>query len=320
MGTAFIEVTDLVKQYRSRDVAANDGICFTAEAGEIVALLGPNGAGKTTFILQLLGLVVPTSGSIFVGDIDVVAAPARVKRIASYQPQGHMAMAGVAVRQALVYTGQLRGLGSAEARRQAAALAAEFELDSVLTKPLQQLSGGWRRLVDIAVAFIGTPRLIVLDEPTNDLDPSHRRLVWEKLNALRESRAVTCLIVTHNLLEAERIVDRAVIMNRGRCVTEGTPGAIKQLLGEDTLRLDIYLRLEAVSSDLPLAMASLGPAEVVRPGHLRFFFPRDRAFRAMELLSTEDARAWLDDFRLAPPSLEDVYLQLSEVRHDRVLA
>lgn len=319
IGESFIEVNDLVKHYRSQDVRANDGIRFTAEAGEIVALLGPNGAGKTTFILQLLGLVVPASGTIFVGDIDVVATPARVKRIASYQPQGHMAMAGVAVQQALVYTGRLRGLSASQARRQAEELTEEFELQSVSSTPLQQLSGGWRRLVDIAVAFMGQPQLVVLDEPTNDLDPQHRRLVWEKLNRLRESRAMTCLIVTHNLLEAERIVDRAVILKQGRCVTDGSPGAIKQLLGAD-VRLDIYLSMSALSSELPPALTALGPAHSIRPGHFWLFLPRNRAFRAMEILSHDSAREWLDDFRLAPPSLEDVYLHLSEVQDEQLSA
>ncbi|HEV8632809.1 MAG TPA: ABC transporter ATP-binding protein [Chloroflexota bacterium] len=314
-GRAFVEARDVVKRYRSGTLA-NDRISLDAQPGEVVALLGPNGAGKTTFVLQLLGLLAPTSGSIVVGGLDVVRNPAGVKRLASYQPQGHMAMGGVEVRHALTFTGRLRGRSDAEARRQAEALSAEFGLRSVLGTPLNQLSGGWRRLVDVAVAFMGTPRLIVLDEPTNGLDPVHRRLLWDRLNALRQTRDVTCLVVTHNLLEAERAVDRVVVVQRGRVVADGSPGALKERLG-GTLGLDLYLRARNGVAEAPAGLLSLGSSHEVRPGHLRLFLAREAVAPAIALLMAPEASELIDDFQLAPPSLEDVYLRLEEDGHAR---
>lgn len=307
---AFIEARDVVKRYRS-NVVANDGISLDAQLGEVVAILGPNGAGKTTFILQLLGLLAPTSGTIRVGEADVTADPQSVKRLSSYQPQGHMAMGGIEVRHVLPFTGRLRGLSRAEAHGQAEALITEFGLADVSDRPLHRLSGGWRRLVDVAVAFMGRPKLIVLDEPTNDLDPVHRRLIWDKLNMLRQTRETTCLLVTHNLLEAERVVDRVMIIDQGRVMAHGSPGALKRGL-DRALRLDVYVRLGSKLATAPAVLSELGQGYQVRPGHLRFLLTRDRASRAMAVLLAEETRQAIDDFRLAPPSLEDVYLHMRD--------
>jgi ABC-type multidrug transport system ATPase subunit len=303
----FVDVRGVSKRYRSGTLA-NDGIDFAADLGDVTAIVGPNGAGKTTFVLQLVGLLAPSGGTIRIGAIDVVADPDAAKQLIGYQPQGHMAMGGVEVRHVLVFTARLRGLPKAEAARQAAVLAEEFDLAEVMDTPLNKLSGGWRRLVDVAVAFAGTPQLVVLDEPTNDLDPLHRRLIWAKVDTLRRSRAATCVLVTHNLLEAERVVDRVVIIDRGRVVESGSPGALKQRFGKDVL-LDLYLQPEV---GVPASLTSLGRAHEVRPGHLQILLAQAVVPRAMELLLGDAARTWLDDFRLAPPSLESVYLGLGE--------
>jgi ABC-type multidrug transport system ATPase subunit len=303
----FLEAAGVTKRYRSGTLA-NDALTLSAELGEVLALVGPNGAGKTTFVLQLIGLLTPTAGAIRIGDVDVVASPDAVKPLIGYQPQGHMAMGGVEVEHVLAFTGRLRGLTKAEAAAQTAALAAEFDLGDVLRRPLNRLSGGWRRLVDVAVAFAGRPRLIVLDEPTENLDPVHRRLIWKRLDALRESRAATCLLVTHNLLEAERVVDRVVIVDGGRIVQSGSPGALKQRFGRDVL-LDVHLRPGAVA---PAALLALGTAHAGRPGHVQLLLAQQRTPAALRMLLEAGASAWLDDFRLGRPSLETIYLGLGE--------
>jgi ABC-type multidrug transport system ATPase subunit len=304
---AFLEAADVSKRYRSGTLA-NDRISLSADLGEVIALVGPNGAGKTTFVLQLTGLLAPSTGTIRIGGVDVVADPDAVKSLIGYQPQGHMAMGGVEVGHVLTFTARLRGLAKAEAAEQAVALVADFDLAPVLDTPLNRLSGGWRRLVDVAVAFAGRPRLIVLDEPTDNLDPVHRRLIWDRLDALRGSRAATCLLVTHNLLEAERVVDRVVIIDGGRVVRSGTPGALKHRFGTDVL-LDVHPRSGA---DAPVALLALGSARRLRPGHVQLLLAQPRVPAAMRILLAPDAREWLDDFRLAPPSLEAIYLGLGE--------
>lgn len=303
----FLEAVDVRKRYRSGTLA-NDGISLAADLGEVIALIGPNGAGKTTFVLQLIGLLRPTAGTIRVGGTDIVADPATAKPLIGYQPQGHMAMGGVEVRDVLVFTARLRGLATQEAKAQAAALAEDFDLTSVLGTRLNRLSGGWRRLVDVAVAFAGNPRLIVLDEPTDNLDPVHRQHVWRRLDALRDAREATCLLVTHNLLEAERVVDRVVLIDGGRVVRAGSPGELKRRFGSELL-LDLYLRAGAV---VPPRLLSVGTAHEARPGHVQMLLHAGLVPTAMGLLLDRTAGAWLDDFRLGPPSLEAIYLGLGQ--------
>ncbi len=302
---AFLQVRGIVKRYRSGHVA-NRGVDLTASLGEVVALLGPNGAGKTTLVLQLLGLMAPTEGEIRIANIDVVANPNGVKHLIGYQPQGHMAMGGLGARHALEFTARLRGLSRTAARAQAQQLAVEFELSEVLSKPLNQLSGGWRRLVDVAVAFAGAPRLVVLDEPTESLDPAHRLLIWRKLDRLRETRQATCVVVTHNLLEAERVVDRVVIMGNGEVLASGSPGALKQHLGRDLI---LELRL-CPDAPPPTAIAELGLVRRSSAVQMDILLAPERVPAALELLLAPDARRWLEEFHLAPPSLETVYFDL----------
>lgn len=301
----FVYARGIVKRYRSGHVA-NRGVDLTAGVGEVVALLGPNGAGKTTLVLQLLGLMAPTEGQITIGNVDVVACPNAVKHLIGYQPQGHMAMGGLGARHALEFTARLRGFSRTAARAQAQQLAAEFELAEVLSKPLNQLSGGWRRLVDVAVAFAGAPRFVVLDEPTESLDPAHRLLIWRKLERLRETRRATCLVVTHNLLEAERVVDRVVIMGHGKVLASGSPGELKKHLGRDLI---VELRL-CPGARSPAALAELGLVTRSSGLQMTIRLARERVPGALELLLATDAAEWVEEFQLAPPSLETIYFDL----------
>jgi ABC-type multidrug transport system ATPase subunit len=306
----FVDVRGLTKRYRS-GVVANDGIDFGADLGEVIAIVGPNGAGKTTFVLQLVGLLTPSAGEIRICGVDVVADPDQAKPLIGYQPQGHMAMGGVEVGHVLVFTACLRGLARAEAIRRAGELVDEFGLRQIVGTPLNKLSGGWRRLVDVAVAFAGNPKLVVLDEPTDNLDPVHRRLIWQKLSGLRQSRLATCLLVTHNLLEAERVVDRVLIVDAGRVIECGSPGALKQRFGNDVL-LDLYLRGDGRSASVPTNVTDLGTAHECRVGHVQILLGKHLVPQAMDILLGEAAPDWLDDFCLAPPSLEAVYLGLGK--------
>lgn len=307
--TAFIEVEGLSKRYRGGRWA-NREISFSAALGEVVAILGPNGAGKTTLALQLLGLMAPTAGRITIAGIDVATRPAELKKLVSYQPQGGMAMAGLEVGRMLRFTARLRGFGPAEARSQANRLAEEFDLLGVFGVVIRRLSGGMRRLVEVATAFAGAPKLVVLDEPTNDLDPAHRQLIWSRLNRLRQERSATCLVTTHNLLEAERVVDRVLIVRDGGLAAHGSPGELKQRFASSVLRLDLYVYAEGV---VPVALRDLPGMLEVRPGHLRAYVSQEAVVGTLPLLLAEDARAWLDDFQLSPPSLEDVYFGLETI-------
>jgi ABC-type multidrug transport system ATPase subunit len=304
------ELTKVFRQHRKQQVVANDHLSLEIYSGEIFGLLGPNGAGKTTLVLQLLGLTRPTSGSIYVENIDVLKHPNQVKSIAGFLPQSGVPMRTVSVEQALRYTGCLRGQPEREARQQARQLIERLGLVDQARQDVHTLSGGQMRLVNFGMALMGKPRLLILDEPTNELDPENRRLVWDMLHELNDEARVTCILVTHNVLEAERVVHRVGIMNKGQFVAVGSPGAIKGRYSS-LIRIEISLK-DGVAQPLPAGLAglsSLGSLEQTRNGY-RLYLPSEQVSTGVDIILNQIGPDYIDDFKVAPPSLEDAYLAL----------
>ncbi|MHB8453071.1 MAG: ATP-binding cassette domain-containing protein, partial [Mycobacteriales bacterium] len=173
-----VEVEDLYKAYPNGTVA-NDGISLSVGAGELFGIFGPNGAGKTTLVRQLVGLSRPTRGSIRIDGVDVLASPRVAKAACSFQPQSPVGIAGLTPRQAVDLTGRLRGGRRVAVRNRAEELFAALELSEWVDKPLRSASGGVARLVLFCAAAVVPGRLVILDEPTNDVDPRRRRRLWE---------------------------------------------------------------------------------------------------------------------------------------------
>src|SRR5215510_12792332 len=216
---------------KGQTIHANDDMSFEVKRGEIFGLLGPNGAGKTTLISQLLGLLAPTSGSIWLEGVDVIRNPEFVRQISGFLPQTGLPMRYVEVERALRYTGRLRGQSEADARLQAAALMEELGLAEFAQRYVNKLSGGMLRLTNFAMALMGRPRLLVLDEPTNELDPHKRQIIWMMIGRLNREQGTTCVLVTHNVLEAEKVIQRVAVMHGGRIIALGTPGEVKMRAG-----------------------------------------------------------------------------------------
>ncbi|MFD3982739.1 ATP-binding cassette domain-containing protein [Streptomyces griseus] len=310
-----IEVRNLTRVFRTggsgADVKANDDLTFSIPRGQVFGLLGANGAGKTTLVSQLLGLVRPTSGEIVVEGVDAVAHPDAVKAMTGFLPQTGLSMRLVEVRRALHYTGRLRGQSETDARRQTAELIEELGLGDVQDRYVDQLSGGMTRLVNFGMALMGRPKLLILDEPTNELDPHNRRLVWNMVSRRSAEDGTTVLLVTHNVLEAESAVDQVAVMNGGRITAMGTPGHLKEVLG-DRIRLELFVKdedgLARHERELFDAVGTL--TEGKRDGS--YLVQTDSA-RMPELMRVVHGELGMDrvaDFRLTRPTLEDVYLTL----------
>ncbi|GHH42747.1 ABC transporter ATP-binding protein/permease [Lentzea cavernae] len=312
--TDAITVRNLTRSFRTNQlVLANDDLTFSVARGEVFGVLGANGAGKTTLVSQLLGLVRPTSGSITVEGVDVVADPDGVKRITGFLPQTELAMRELEVRRALHYTGRLRGQGETDAQRQTDELLDELGLGPVSGRYVNQLSGGMMRLVNFGMALMGRPKLLVLDEPTNELDPHNRRLVWDVLARRSAAEGATVVLVTHNVLEAESVVDRVAVMRQGRIVTLGSPGELKHRLG-DTVRMDLQVRDggELGAADLALLGATGTVVPGTRDGRYLVHCAPARMPELVTVVTEGMATMGIEDFRLSRPSLEDVYLSLDD--------
>jgi ABC-2 type transport system permease protein len=296
-----------------RPVVANDDLTFEVNRGEIFGLLGPNGSGKTTLVCQLLGLIQPTSGTICLESIDVMRNPELVKRVTGFLPQTGLPMRYVEVERALHYTGRLRGQTEADAKRQTRQLIDELGLSDYARRYVHKLSGGMLRLTNFAMALMGRPQILVLDEPTNELDPQKRRIVWDMIARLNHEQGVTCILVTHNVLEAERVIQRVAVMQQGKIVAFGTPGELK-LYSDGNLLLEFRLRDDAnLDLETMVRLQTLGRIETVRAREYILHLAANHVAEATDLMLTEIGLSRLDDFRLSPPSLEDVYLELDSL-------
>ncbi|MCQ0022344.1 ABC transporter ATP-binding protein [Streptomyces somaliensis DSM 40738] len=310
-------VRDLVKTYpatrggRGRpatpEVRATDGIDLDVLGGEVFGLLGPNGAGKSTLVRQLTGLMRPDSGGVEVLGHDLVRHPDRAARLIGYLGQESTALDELTVALAAETTGRLRGLTARAARAERDAVLDELGLGELAGRPLKRLSGGQRRLACFAAVLVGERPLLVLDEPTTGMDPTARRAVWAAVDRRRAEHGATVLLVTHNVIEAETVLDRVAVLHRGRVVACDTPAALKERVAGE-VRVDLVWR-ERAPLDVPEVAALRACArESGRRWVLRL--APDEARAAVAAVTGGAAFTALDDFTLATPTLEDVYLAL----------
>jgi ABC-2 type transport system ATP-binding protein len=303
-------IENLVKCYR-HGVRANDDISLQASAGDVVGLLGHNGAGKTTLINQVIGLVRPTSGSIRVAGCDPVSEPGKARRMVSLMPQSHVPLKGVTPRQAIETLARIRGASKRDGRRRAAELLEALELGEWADTRGERLSGGVRRLTAFGMAACVPGRVIMLDEPTNDVDPARRRLLWAQIRSLADEGCAV-LLVTHNVVEAERSIDRLFVLNAGRVVAAGTPAQLRSCV-----RGDFRLELTAPSAGgLPDIPDRIRPAGNQLCTSRRLIIPlnADSAAEALAWAQHLQQTRQVDEFALVPVSLEDIYLEATESR------
>ena len=303
MPTPMLSISGLHKTYRGRNGArANDGVDLDVAAGAVVGLLGHNGAGKTTLVNQVVGIVKPDAGSITVHGVDAVAAPHLARELVSVQAQANVPITGLTPRRAVELVGRIRGGERAAVRARTADLLESLDLMPWADTPSQKVSGGIARLTAFAMTTVVPGRLVVLDEPTNDVDPVRRRLLWSQIRRLADDGAAV-LLVTHNVREAERVVDHLVVLDEGRVVAAGTPAELAaDVAGSLTVELDL-------SNGRRDFQTSLGQVTVTG----------QRASAQVAAADAATVVAWaqgqveaghLERYALVPASLEDVYVGL----------
>ncbi len=231
---AVIRTVELTKVYAGTDFAAVDRLNLSVHAGEIFGLLGPNGAGKTTTAGMLTTRVIPTSGSAYVGAIDVVAHPALAKQLIGIVSQQNTLDRQLTVWENLYFHGRLFGISASESRRTADQLLEQFQLAKWGKASVFALSGGMAQRLMVARAIFHRPAVLFLDEPTAGLDPQGRLALWEILGELnREGQ--TILLTTHYMEEADELCNRVAIMDHGRILALDTPAELKRSVGADTI-------------------------------------------------------------------------------------
>jgi ABC-2 type transport system ATP-binding protein len=306
-GAGAYVVRGLEKSYRGGAVPAVREVDLDVAPGEVFGLLGPNGAGKTTLVRALVGLTAPDAGTISIFGHDLTADRSVAARLVAYLAQDEPALADLPVRLAVETTARLRGSRRGPAARAATDLIEELGLGAVADRPMVRLSGGQRRLACVASALAADRPLLVLDEPTTGLDPVARRSVWAAQRRRREQQGVTVVLVTHNVMEAESVLDRVAVLDAGRVIACDTPARLKAAV-DDSVRVQLVWRHDPPLDDE--GVRALGLVATVDGQRWTARLERADARDLLARLTRPPVLDALDDFTVSTPTLEDVYLAL----------
>lgn len=219
-----IETDQLTRRYGP--LIAVDALSIRAEPGQVLGLLGPNGAGKSTVMRMIAGFLTPTSGTARVCGHDVLREPLRAKRALGYLPEGAPSYGEMTVREFLIFIGRMRGLRRDDGRRRFDAVVSGLQLERVLEQTIETLSKGLRRRVGLAQAILHDPPVLMLDEPTDGLDPNQKHAVRQLIDSMARER--TIMVSTHLLEEVHALCNRVVIIAQGRLLANATPSELEQ--------------------------------------------------------------------------------------------
>ncbi|TMW72908.1 ABC transporter ATP-binding protein [Alteribacter natronophilus] len=302
-------IENVTKTYKKGKVTANKAISFTIRQGEILGLLGPNGAGKSTLVKQLVAHLKPTEGEVHYKGTNVLKQMKTVAREVAYYAQEPHALTSLTVKEAIYFSGRLRGMKKNPAKEETAALIEELELTEVAGKMLKNISGGQKRLTGIGTTLIGKAGVYIFDEPTNELDPKKRRLVWDLIRK-RNREGATVILVTHNILEAEQVVDRVAVVNHGQLLAINSVAELKAEV-DQRLKCEITTAPghETYAPDFEASLDQHGTVSRLSDQRLRVLISKEEAPALLEELNT----AWsttVQTYSLMPPSLEDVYFHI----------
>ena len=309
-----IETRDLTKRYNG--VVAVDGLNLTIDEGEVFGMLGPNGSGKTTTILMLLGLTEPTSGQVRVLGLDPARQPLSVKARVGYIPDQVGFYDDLTAVENLMYTAKLNGIPRKEALARIEQVLARLGLADVMERPVKTYSRGMRQRLAVADVLIKQPRVIIMDEPTQGLDPEGAHEFLKIILDLKEE-GITVLLASHLLHQVQSVCDRVGLFNRGQMAISGTVEELAQKYMEGGYRIELEVKGEPevilkALQDVP------GVTEASYLGRDRYEVRARGDLRAEAARAVVLAGGGLLSLQVEAPSLDDIYVRyFQEVNDDR---
>ncbi|MBB26586.1 MAG: ABC transporter [Verrucomicrobiaceae bacterium] len=305
-----IKVSNLSKKYVGKP--AVDNISFNVESGEIVGFLGPNGAGKTTTIRMLTGYIPPTSGTALIGGYDIFLNSLIAKQKIGYMPENVPLYDDMRVREYLLFRAELKGLRGQDVRKHMNEALELCSIKDIKSQMISSLSKGFRQRVGLADALINKPPLLILDEPTNGLDPSQIRSFRELIKELAENH--TILISTHILSEVELTCDRVLIINKGKMIGNNTPLELSEKIKSSTT---ISLELKSQDHDIRDTISNISGIKKVtlekEEDDWKFFRIRVDYGNDLreEIMNLGNKRNWLiREIHYQRSNLEDAYIEM----------
>lgn len=305
-----IEIINLTKNFynKKQTITANDDISLRIPKGNIFGILGQNGSGKTTLINQIIGIYKIEKGDILISGKSVKSNPKIGRTLCSVQTQGQLAFGELTPRKATTLMGELRGGKPDEIAAQMDSLFQSLDLGEWADTPGNLLSGGIKRLTAFCMAVICAKGFIILDEPTNDVDPVRRKYLWNEIRRLT-TKGCGVIVVTHNILELESVADRIAIIDNGKLVSEGTITDIKSKLSNQ-LKLNLHYDDEITVKNIPLPQWI--DTSNYSEGILTVTLSPDKLESAIALGRNLVAQKLVNSYSVSDTTLEDVYIDFIE--------
>ena len=307
-----LEIRHLVKHFGP--LKAVDDISFTVPRGEMLGFLGPNGAGKSTTMKMITGFLAPTSGIAIICGHDIATQPIPAKRCIGYLPEGAPAYPDMTPADFLDFIAHIRGFAGAEAKRRIGRIVEMIHIAEVLHQPIETLSKGYKRRVGVAQALLHDPEVLILDEPTDGLDPNQKYEMRKIITAMRPEKAI--IISTHLLEEVEAVCSRAIIIAHGRILADGTPAELAERSRyHNAVRLAIAAADPRVRDDL-LRLPGVAAVEPVSGGEgeaLMIFAEPGRTVLT-HVADLARAHGWeVAGLRVERGRLDDVFREITAV-------
>jgi len=264
-----IETRQLTKRYG--DLTAVDNISFKVETGQVLGFLGPNGAGKSTTMKMIAGFLAPSSGSASVCGFDVGAQALEAKRVVGYLPEGAPSYGEMTPRQFLGFIADMRGLTGARRTQRIDDVIERLHLNGVLEQPIETLSKGFKRRVGLAQAIVHDPAVLILDEPTDGLDPNQKHEVRSLINAMAKDK--TIVVSTHILEEVHAVCTRAIIIAQGKVLADATPAEL-EARSRDHQAVSLTTPNVAAAKEAMSRVADVAAVEIDPQDHRLTAFPK----------------------------------------------
>ncbi|MBD8023674.1 ATP-binding cassette domain-containing protein [Microbacterium gallinarum] len=307
-----IEAQGLTKRFavKKKTVEAVTDLTFQVARGELVAFLGPNGAGKSTSLRMLTTLIPPTDGTARVVGFDILKQPADVRARIGYVGQLTSGSFSQRARDELLSQGAFYGMSKQASRARADELIESLDLSGFANRSVQQLSGGQKRRLDVALGLMHAPPLIFLDEPSTGLDPQSRANLWQHILELRVKYGTTVFLTTHYLEEADRYAERVMVMDKGRVIADDTAAALKANLAGDLLTFGFAGEADAAAA--VAVIQRLTDREVRADGaDVTLTAPDGDALLPTAVRALDAAGITVQRATGVPPTLDDVFLALT---------
>ncbi len=310
--TSMIEILNITRKFGR--FTAVDNISFSVPRGQVLGFLGPNGAGKSTTMRMIVGFLQPTSGTVRVGGFDIQRQPLKAKSLMGYMPEGAPSYPDMMPRAFLNFAATIRGLRGVQKRKAIDMAIAKLGLEPVLNQPIETLSKGFRRRVGVAQAILHDPPVLILDEPTDGLDPNQKYQVRTLIRDMAPEKAI--IVSTHILEEVNAVCDRAIIIDHGKIVADGTPNTLEaRSRFHNTVTISIAGEAASEAEKVLKTLPQVARVEAgVRVGGLRYFtlFPKAGAAIVTEVGDLARDRGWrVEELYAERGRLDEVFRSLT---------